>query len=61
MRTLKVREKTYEGNFDPQDALENEHLSFFAFGHPLIDAVIDKQTQAQPPVWTAHSSSCLKT
>lgn len=52
IRILKVKKKTYEGNFDPKDALKNEHLPFFAFGHSLIDAVVDMQTQAQPPVWT---------
>ncbi|MFW6082846.1 MAG: helicase-related protein, partial [Chloroflexota bacterium] len=30
----------YKGTFDPATAIENETIDFFAFGHPLFDAMI---------------------
>lgn len=37
----------YLGTFDPAMAIEQESLDFFAFGHPLIDAIIDFATSPQ--------------
>ena len=32
--------KTYKGTFDPATAIQEDTIDFFAFGHPLIDAII---------------------
>ncbi len=36
---ISLRE-TYTGTFDPRTAIEQETVDFFAFGHPLFDAMI---------------------
>lgn len=51
-RQLNLNEKASRGCFEPQSALEHEELPFFAFGNPLIDAVVDLPVEAQPPAWT---------
>jgi hypothetical protein len=38
---LGTRSATARGVFDPTDALRHEDLDFFAFGHPLVDAIVD--------------------
>ena len=37
----------YHGTFDPAIALEREDLHFFAFGHPLVDAIAKHCMSAQ--------------
>src|SRR5579883_973905 len=38
-----VRQMVYEpATFDPRIAVRNERVEFLAFGHPLVDALIDK-------------------
>ena len=36
---IRLREE-YEGTFDPATAIREDTVDFFAFGHPLIDAVV---------------------
>jgi hypothetical protein len=43
--SLRTREGTVRGVFDWRDALEQEHLPFFALGHSLIDGVLDLPLQ----------------
>lgn len=50
---LRTRSSTHRGIFDPLDALENEDLDFFAFGHPLIDKIIDLPLNRKPVPWTS--------
>jgi hypothetical protein len=33
-------EEEYKGTFDPKTAIEEDTVDFFAFGHPLFDAII---------------------
>lgn len=33
--------RTYKGTFDPTTAIQEDTIDFFAFGHPLVDAVIE--------------------
>ncbi len=40
----------FVGTFDYRIALEDETLDFFAFGHPLIDALVGAVTEAVVPV-----------
>ena len=53
MSQLKARSSTHRGIFDPLDALENEDLDFFAFGHPLIDKIVDLPLNKTPVPWTS--------
>lgn len=48
MSRLKARNSTQRGIFDPLEALENEGLDFFAFGHPLIDKIVDLPLSRNP-------------
>ena len=50
---LRVRSSIHRGIFDPLDALENEDLDFFAFGHPLIDKIVDLPLNRKPVPWTS--------
>ena len=36
---IRLHEK-YKGTFDPKTAIEEDTIDFFAFGHPLFDAII---------------------
>jgi SNF2 family DNA or RNA helicase len=38
---------TFVGTFDPATAIQRETLDFFAFGHPLVDAVVHFATSPQ--------------
>jgi SNF2 family DNA or RNA helicase len=40
-KALRVRKRTYHGCFDPNLASRHEELDFFAFGHELIDRVLE--------------------
>ena len=35
-----ILHETYKGTFDPAVAIQEDTIDFFAFGHPLIDAII---------------------
>lgn len=50
-RDKSLRER-YRGSFDYRVALADERLEFFAFGHPLVEAVVRSITEegAVPPV-----------
>ena len=52
MNRLKTRSSAHRGIFDPLVALEHEELAFFAFGHKLIDSVVDLPINLQPLPWT---------
>lgn len=38
-------ENHYKGTFDPATAIEEDTIDFFAFGHPLIDAIVKYCTE----------------
>lgn len=40
-------EEKYKGTFDPKIAIEEDTLDFFAFGHPLFDAIIRYCTDSE--------------
>ena len=48
MNRLQTRSSAHRGIFDPRIALEHEELAFFAFGHQLIDSVVDLPINLQP-------------
>ena len=52
MNRLQTRSSAHRGIFDPRIALEHEELAFFAFGHQLIDSVVDLPINLQPLPWT---------
>jgi superfamily II DNA or RNA helicase len=43
----KELEETYVGTFDFREALADERLDFFAFGHPLVEVAVLDATQEQ--------------
>jgi ERCC4-related helicase len=47
----------FVGTFDYRVALEDESLDFFAFGHPLVDALVAAVSEdgSVPPVGISHS------
>lgn len=45
---LRVRRNVFQGAFDWRSALEREELDFFAFGHPLIDRIVDLPITRDP-------------
>jgi len=48
MARIKQRSSTVRGTFDPDTALDAEELPFFAFGHPLVDRLVDLPTEVTP-------------
>jgi hypothetical protein len=49
---------SYRGTFDYRVALDDESLEFFAFGHPLVDALVRTVTDdgAVPPITRLEAS-----
>jgi hypothetical protein len=48
MARMKQRSSTARGTFDPDTAHDAEELPFFAFGHPLVDSLVDLPTEVAP-------------
>lgn len=55
VRLLGKNSKTVRGVFDPETALHLEDLPLFAFGHPIIDAILE-DSEKTGPVCTAYES-----
>jgi SNF2 family DNA or RNA helicase len=56
MTRLQRREKTVRGTFDPGFARDHEDLPFFAFGHWLVDQVVELPIAVEPVVTAARRS-----
>ncbi|MGH9428555.1 MAG: DEAD/DEAH box helicase, partial [Terriglobia bacterium] len=52
---LGVKKGVVRGCFDWRQAQELEHLDFFAFGHELIDRIVDLPLRLEPSVTGARS------
>jgi SNF2 family DNA or RNA helicase len=57
MAQLKQRHSTVRGTFDPELAREEEELPFFAFGHWLVDRMVDLPITVEPAVTAARRSA----
>jgi hypothetical protein len=57
MAQLKQRHSTVRGTFDPELARDEEELPFFAFGHWLVDQMVDLPITVEPAVTAARRSS----
>lgn len=57
MSRLRQRESTIRGTFDPEVARDEEELPFFAFGHWLVDQVVDLPIHVDPVTTTVRSAS----
>lgn len=47
---LRLRQQTLQGVFDPRDAVAREDLDFFAFGHELVERLLDLAMQSNQTV-----------
>jgi SNF2 family DNA or RNA helicase len=56
MAQLKQRHSTVRGTFDPELARDEEELPFFAFGHWLVDRIVDLPITVEPAVTAARRS-----
>lgn len=56
MARMKQRSSTLRGTFDPDAARDEEELPFFAFGHSLVDYLIDLPVDVHPVVTAMRTS-----
>jgi superfamily II DNA or RNA helicase len=61
MAQLKQRHSTVRGTFDPELARDEEELPFFAFGHWLVDRLVDLPITVEPAVTAARRSPDVPT
>jgi superfamily II DNA or RNA helicase len=61
MAQLKQRHSTVRGTFDPELARDEEELPFFAFGHWLVDKMVDLPITVEPAVTAARRSPDVPT
>jgi superfamily II DNA or RNA helicase len=61
MARIKQRSSTVRGTFDPDTARDAEELPFFAFGHPLVDCLVDLPTEMAPVATAVRISSDVPT
>jgi ATP-dependent helicase HepA len=57
MTRLRRRESTIRGTFDPAVARDEEELPFFAFGHSLVDTIVDLPIDVEPETTAVRSTS----
>ncbi len=48
MARIQQRQGTVRGTFDPEVARDREELPFFAFGHPMVDQLVDLPITIDP-------------
>ncbi len=56
---LGTRQSAIRGSFDPHLALAMEEIDFFAFGHPIIDAILRLPIDEEPQVTAARRVSSV--
>jgi SNF2 family DNA or RNA helicase len=56
MSRLQQRNGTIRGTFDPEVAREKEELPFFAFGHWLVDGLVELPIAVDPVTTTARTA-----
>ena len=61
MARMKQRSSTVRGTFDPEAARDTEELPFFAFGHWLVDRLIDLPVDESPAVTAIRTSADVPT
>jgi hypothetical protein len=56
MARMQQRHSTIRGTFDPQVAREKEELPFFAFGHWLVDGLVELPVSVEPVSTTVRTA-----